>query len=178
MKPHLEPPKDIKLVAFVGSAFYECRNHAMTQGKVHVGRVQLNGEVRSTCQSHCFGTRMHSGNFKIIESLDDEKRLCRFCLDKWPEMMHKLLATSPKPKMFYILMFPSESGGESIRGSDFIIARNTEGSIRRKLLNNPEFLRELKNNLKQTGNVKLLKAHYVDVEFRIREVVEQITFKE
>jgi len=169
----MEPqPKNI--VAFAGSAFWECRNHAMKHGKVHIGRVRENG-LASTCQSHQYGRTISQGNYKIIRNLDDERRLCKFCLDKWPEIMHKLLTNPPKPKMFYLLIHPTTGEGG---GYDYVISKETSGSIRRRLINNPEFLRELKNNIRQTGNVKLVRAHLVDVDFKIREVVESITFKE
>jgi hypothetical protein len=168
-------PKYNETVAFAGSAFWECRTHAMKHGKIHIGKVETNG-IRSTCQSHQYGRRISTGNYKIIESVSDEGRLCKFCRDSFPSLMNRLLTTPPKPDMFYLLIHPTK--GEPGSGSDFVIAKNTDGSIRRRLLNNPEFLRELKNNLKQTGNVKLMKAHFIEVDFKIREVVESITFKE
>jgi len=176
MAPHTNPPKDGNLVTFIGWHYFDARSRNLRSGKIHVGRINK-GIIRSLCRTH-YPTNFSIGQYGIITSEGNKERFCRFCSREDPELYAKLLSTPLPPEMFYILMFPAENAGESIRGSDFIIAKNTEGSIRRKLLNNPQFLRELKNNLKQTGNVKLLKAHYVDVDFKIREVVEKITFKE
>ncbi len=173
MGPHINPPKDGSLVAFIGWNYFETRVRNLKSGKIHVGRI--NREViRSLCRTH-YPDNFSLGQYKIITSEENQERFCRFCSNDDPSIYAKLVTTPQPPDMFYILIHPAMNGRS---GVDFVISKETSGSIRRRLINNPEFLRELKNNLRQTGNVKLLRAHFVGVDFKIREVVERITFKE
>ncbi|MCK4975707.1 MAG: hypothetical protein KAS36_02105, partial [Anaerolineales bacterium] len=77
MGPHINPPKDGSLVAFIGWNYFETRVRNLKSGKIHVGRI--NKEViRSLCRTH-YPDNFSLGQYKIITSEENQERFCRFC---------------------------------------------------------------------------------------------------
>ena len=190
-EPQVETPvcgcnqklKDGDLVGFVGWHYYDYKTRTLKNGKIHVGRYRGSDEsIRSVCQTHAsYHGPFSRSQHKIIRAEKDNRRYCKFCRDRYPGIYGKLSITVAPPEMAYYLVYPRrDQHGNKLNGYE-VITTTDKASMERQLKSRPEVLKALRTGV-VTGlnisNVKLFKGFSVDINYKMREVIDRVEIKE
>lgn len=167
--------EDGKYVAFIGWDDYprgeENKTRALKSSKIHMG-VYRNGRMNSCC-ARTHGAYHNDFRIDLVEVFHgrvDIDRICKFCLDENPGFWHKLQETEAPLKEYYFIV-------DHAHDQPRVIQTDDSREVTRLLRNYVAFADHLENINAKDGKLFLVKGSLVELDVKVRTVVEHIKFK-
>jgi hypothetical protein len=167
--------EDGKYVAFIGwddwPVLEQNKARALKNSKIHVG-VYRNGRVHSTC------ARVHGRYHNDFDNRHSEiflgkvnaGRICKFCLDDHRPFWQKLQQIEAPPKEYYFIV-------DLVHDDHRVIQTDDQLNVVARLKNYVAYADHLENINAIDGKLFVVKGSLVELDVKVRTVVEHIKFK-
>jgi len=167
--------EDGKYVAFITWHDWpiaeENKARALKSSKVHEG-IYRNGRMHSLC-TRTHGSHHNDFHMNLVEIFHgrvDPDRICKFCIGENPGFWHNLQQIEAPPKEYYFII-------DHAHDQPRVIQTDDSREVTRLLRNYVAFADHLENINVKDGKLFLVKGSLVELDVKVRTVVEHIKFK-
>ena len=154
-------------VAFVGWDSHWTEARTKKYGKIHLGILNENKSVRSLCRCHDTYSLFAEHRRVVFNGRVDIDRVCKFCYQYSQIFWLKLQKMEPAVELEYYLF--------DLTGKEPYVSTPKGKALENMLMGRPELLDTLN---KPGSKLWLIKGHLVEVEAKVRKIVDSVKIKE